>query len=74
MIPLPDDNSTSILPYLTIGSTTTCVLVFFWQISPVPRGQKIVMYGLGVIPAALFEKHTFHQNFKLPRQHDYLYF
>lgn len=54
MIPLRDDNPTSIVPYLTIGFIVACVLIFFWQISLDPSGQKLVVYGLGVIPAALF--------------------
>jgi membrane associated rhomboid family serine protease len=53
MIPLRDDNPSSISPIVTIGFIGACVLVFLWQASLGPlRGQQIV-YSLGVIPAVL---------------------
>lgn len=54
MIPLHDDNPTDIFPYLTVTFIVACVLVFFWQLSLGPAGQKAV-YALGVIPATLLQ-------------------
>lgn len=53
MIPLHDDNPTTITPVLTIGLIAACVLVFFWQLSLGPR-QEYAIYALGVTPAVLF--------------------
>jgi membrane associated rhomboid family serine protease len=53
MIPLSDDNPSSIKPAVTIAFVIACVLVFLWQLTLGPvRGQQIV-YSLGVIPAVL---------------------
>jgi membrane associated rhomboid family serine protease len=53
MIPLRDDNPSSIKPVVTIAFVAMCVLVFLWQASLGPvQGQRIV-YSLGVIPAVL---------------------
>ena len=53
MIPLRDDNPTTITPVVTIAFIVLCVLVFLWQASLGPvRGEQIV-YSLGVIPAVL---------------------
>ncbi len=53
MIPLHDDNPTSIKPVVTIVFIVLCVLTFLWQFTHDPRGQQIVVYALGVIPAIL---------------------
>lgn len=53
MIPLQDDNPTTITPVLTIALIVTCALVFLWQLSMGP-GQERIVYALGVIPASLF--------------------
>ncbi|MFQ5971016.1 MAG: rhomboid family intramembrane serine protease [Alphaproteobacteria bacterium] len=53
MIPLHDDNPTTLTPVVTIGIIAACVLVFFWQISlPAIEAQKAV-YAFGLIPAVL---------------------
>ena len=53
MIPLQDDNPSTIKPLVTIAFVAACVLVFLWQFSLGPvRGQQII-YALGVIPAVL---------------------
>ncbi|MGH8177829.1 MAG: rhomboid family intramembrane serine protease [Steroidobacter sp.] len=53
MIPLRDDNPSSIAPVVTIAFVVACVLVFLWQASlGAVRGEQIV-YSLGVIPAVL---------------------
>lgn len=57
MIPLHDDNPTSIKPYVTIGLIALCTMVFFWQISLGNAIQQAII-SLGVIPSVLF-------NFKL---------
>lgn len=53
MIPLHDDNPTSIRPVITVGLIVLCVVVYLWQITHDPRGQQMVVYALGVIPAVL---------------------
>jgi membrane associated rhomboid family serine protease len=53
MIPLRDDNPSTIKPVVTTAFVILCVLVFLWQVSLGPaRGEQIV-YALGVIPAVL---------------------
>ena len=54
MIPLHDDNPTTIRPLVTIGIIAVCVLVFLWQASlPAGAGQRAV-YAFGLVPAVLF--------------------
>jgi membrane associated rhomboid family serine protease len=53
MIPLRDDNPSSIAPAATIGFIIACVLVFLWQLSLGPVGGERVIYALGVVPAVL---------------------
>ena len=53
MIPLHDDNPTTIKPLLTISFIVACVLVFLWQISLGSRGFEAAVFSLGVIPATL---------------------
>ena len=53
MIPIHDDNPTSIQPVVTVAFIVACVLVFLWQISHGLRGQEIIVYSLGVIPKVL---------------------
>ena len=53
MIPLRDDNPTSITPVLTVGLIAACVLAFFWQLSFGAQQERVV-FALGVIPAVLF--------------------
>jgi membrane associated rhomboid family serine protease len=53
MIPLRDDNPSTIKPAVTITFVVLCVVVFLWQFSLGPvQGQRII-YSLGVIPAVL---------------------
>jgi membrane associated rhomboid family serine protease len=54
MIPLHDDNPTTIRPIVTVSFIAACVLVFVWQVSHDARGQQLVVYSLGAIPAVLF--------------------
>ncbi len=53
MIPLRDDNPTTIRPLVTVGLIVACILIFLWQ-SSLGVGQGAAVYALGVIPAVLF--------------------
>ena len=54
MIPLHDDNPTTIHPLVTIAFIVLCSLVFLWQVSLGDRGFEAAVLSLGAIPAALF--------------------
>jgi membrane associated rhomboid family serine protease len=56
VIPLHDDNPTSIVPVLTVAAIVACVLVFLWQMSLGPDGGQAAVYALGVIPAVLLDR------------------
>ncbi|MBT7950097.1 MAG: rhomboid family intramembrane serine protease [Gammaproteobacteria bacterium] len=56
MIPLHDDNPTSIFPVFTILFIVICVLVYFWQFSLGAEGNHGAVISLGVIPAVLLNK------------------
>ena len=53
MIPLHDDNPTTLKPIVTVGLIAACSLVFLWQISLGERGYLETVYSLGVVPAVL---------------------
>lgn len=53
MIPLHDDNPTSIRPVITIALIIFCTLVFLWQVSLGTQGFESAVLSLGVIPATL---------------------
>jgi len=53
MIPLRDDNPTTLKPVITVGLIVLCTLVFFWQLSLGARAEAMIQ-ALGVMPAALF--------------------
>ncbi len=53
MIPIHDDNPTSITPLVTVAFMALCVLIFLWQVSHDPHGQEVIVYSLGVIPKVL---------------------
>jgi len=57
MIPLRDDNPTTLRPVITIGLIALCTLVFFWQLSLGAHAEAMIQ-ALGVMPAALFGKQT----------------
>ena len=54
MIPLRDDNPTTIKPLVTISFIVLCSLVFLWQLSLGANGFRAAVMSLGVIPATLF--------------------
>ena len=53
MIPLRDDNPTTIQPLVTIVFIVVCALVFLWQVSLGAQGFEAAVMSLGVIPATL---------------------
>ena len=56
MIPLRDDNPSSIAPVVTIGLIVGCVLVFLWQLSGGPQQQMRITYAFGLVPAVLLRQ------------------
>ncbi len=54
MIPLHDDNPTSIRPLVTIALIVACTLVFLWQVSLPAQQAQAAVYAFGMIPAVLF--------------------
>ena len=54
MIPLRDDNPTTIKPIVTISFIVLCSLIFLWQLSLGANGFRGAVMSLGVIPATLF--------------------
>ena len=69
MIPLSDDNPTSIKPIVTITFVVACVLVFLWQFSLGPERGQMVIYSLGVIPAVLLGQPDEHRRITARRLH-----
>ena len=65
MIPLRDDNPTTIQPLVTIALIVLCSLVYLWQLSLGPRGFEAAVFSLGVIPATLFGDKTLPQELAL---------
>jgi len=51
MIPLRDDNPSTIAPLVTVSLIAACVLVFLWELSLGPNSS--IVYSLGAIPAVL---------------------
>jgi len=56
MIPLRDDNLTSIKPGVTISLIVTNSLVFIWQWSLGPGAGQALVFALGMIPVVLFDQ------------------
>ena len=55
MIPLKDDNPTTIVPFVNWVVMGSCILVFLWQLGLGARGNQEAIYALGVVPAVLLE-------------------
>jgi membrane associated rhomboid family serine protease len=53
MIPLRDDNPTTVTPVVTVGIIAACTLAFLWQVTLSPQAQAEITYALGVIPVVL---------------------
>ena len=56
MIPLHDDNPTTLRPVVTIALMVLCTLVFLWELSLGPVGLERAVYAFGAIPAVLFDQ------------------
>ena len=54
MIPLRDDNPTTIPPIVTIAIIVLCSLVFLWQQTLPEDAARIAVYAYGVVPTVLF--------------------
>jgi len=54
MIPLHDDNPTTLTPIVTVALIVACVAVFLWQVGLPPGGFERAVYAYGMIPAVLF--------------------
>ena len=54
MIPLRDDNPTTIPPIVTVGIIGLCALVFLWQQTLSQEASTIAVYSYGVVPTVLF--------------------
>lgn len=54
MIPLHDDNPTTLWPVVTISLIVLCIVVFLWQVSLPERAAFEATIGYGAIPAVLF--------------------
>ena len=55
MIPLRDDNPTTLTPFVTIGLIVLNCLVFFYQVSLGPKEEEFVL-SLAAIPADVFHQ------------------
>jgi membrane associated rhomboid family serine protease len=53
VIPLKDDNPTTIQPVVTLTVIGLCILVFLWQSSLSQESSQAAIYALGFIPAVL---------------------
>jgi len=53
MIPLRDDNPTTIRPVLTLALLAANILVFLYQISLGPKAGELFVYQYGAIPAVV---------------------
>ncbi|MFN4087560.1 MAG: rhomboid family intramembrane serine protease [Alphaproteobacteria bacterium] len=53
MIPIHDDNPTSITPVVTIALIAANVLVFLWELTLPPAGLQAAFYAFGLVPSVL---------------------
>lgn len=56
MIPIHDDNPTTIRPIVTVGLIGINVLIFLWELTLPTSGLEAAFYSFGVIPAVLLGK------------------
>src|SRR5437867_8627739 len=54
MIPLRDDNPTTIKPVVTVALIVVNAMVFMYQLSLAPGQEKLFVYEFGAIPAVIF--------------------
>jgi len=58
MIPLHDDNPTTLKPIVTLSLIIICLAIFLWQISLSDLVFQHMLYSLGMVPATLVgDKH-----------------
>ncbi|MGH6927156.1 MAG: rhomboid family intramembrane serine protease [Dongiaceae bacterium] len=53
MIPLRDDNPTTVTPVVTVAIIAACTVAFLWQLTLPPPALQEITYALGVIPIVL---------------------
>jgi membrane associated rhomboid family serine protease len=53
MIPLHDDNPTTLTPFVAIALIAVCILVFLWQFSLDAKAFELAVYRFGFIPATV---------------------
>lgn len=53
MIPLRDDNPTSIVPWVTIFVIILCILAFLWELSVMATSDQVAITALSFIPSTL---------------------
>jgi membrane associated rhomboid family serine protease len=53
MIPLRDNNPTTIMPLITVALIAACIVAFFWELSLGERSLQAALLSLGVTPATL---------------------
>jgi membrane associated rhomboid family serine protease len=56
MIPLRDDNPTTLRPVVTVTIIALCIAVFLWQLTLRGTAGQSAVYSLGLVPAVLFGK------------------
>ena len=54
MIPLHDDNPTTVTPFVTVALIVACSLVFLYEVSLPPALSQQLIFHYGAIPAAFF--------------------
>jgi len=54
VIPLHDDNPTTLRPVVTVVLIAVCIVVFLWQVSLPERAAFAATIGYGAIPAVIF--------------------
>lgn len=54
MIPLRDDNPTSIVPWVTISIIIACIGIFLWELSVTASGDQSAVIAFSFIPSTLF--------------------
>ena len=54
MIPLHDDNPTTMRPYVTVGIIVLNVLVYLWEVGRPEAQTEDIILGYGFIPAVFF--------------------
>src|SRR5213596_3684275 len=54
MIPLRDDNPTTIKPVVTVALIVVNAMVFMYQLSLEPKQGELFVYEFGAIPAVIF--------------------